>query len=364
MLGQWAKWPLRIVDVTTFALFGGLILANVAAWAWALAVFASRPAVMATALLAWAFGLRHAADADHIAAIDNAVRKLMHAGHAPKSVGLYFAIGHSTVVVITTMLFGLGAIRFGSDSLPWIIGGLIGTSVSSIFLLLIAVFNLGVFVSLWRAVRSARDRGAVDVEKLDALLASRGVVLRWFAPLFRMITKSWHVYPIGLLFGLGFDTATEVSLLSMSAAEVARGMSLSHMLVFPALFTAAMALIDTADSTLMVGAYRWAFINPSRKLWYNLTMTGASVAIALFIGSVEALGLIGDRFGLSSGLWTPVENLNVSLASFGFVVIGLFSVVWLVSIVSYRATLESSRLYSGGRTGPDGRENVDAVKTG
>lgn len=327
----------------TVVLFGGLVFANVAAWAWAFALFADRPAVMATALLAWVFGLRHAVDADHIAAIDNVVRKLMHAGDAPKTAGLYFALGHSTVVVVATLLLAVSAVRFGGDSLLEGAGGLIGTSVSAIFLLLIAALNFAIFVNLWRTLREVRAHGAHDAEKVDALLAGRGVLARLLAPMFRMVTRSWHMYPLGFLFGLGFDTATEIGLLSISATEAARGLSLSHVLVFPALFAAGMALVDTADSVLMVSAYRWAFVDPLRKLWYNLTMTGASVVVALFIGGVEALGLIGRRLGLEGVVWSLVEGLNASLANLGFAVIALFAIAWLVSIVSYRAAFATDR---------------------
>ncbi len=339
---QAATWSLRAVEPGVVLLFGGLIAANAAAWAWAFALFGDRPTAMATALLAWVFGLRHAVDADHIAAIDNVVRKLMHAGGAPRSVGLYFALGHSTVVVVATMLLALGVVSFGGDGLLKEIGGLIGTSVSALFLLVIAAINLAIFAGLWRTFRVAREQGVHDAEGLDALLANRGFLERLLGPMFRLVTKPWHMYPLGLLFGLGFDTATEIGLLSISASEAARGVSLAHVLVFPALFASGMALVDTADSALMVSAYRWAFVDPLRKLWYNLTITGASVAVALLIGGIEALGLIADRFGLSGGVWGLVDGLNESLASVGFVVIALFAIAWLVSVVLYR------RMFAGG----------------
>jgi nickel/cobalt transporter (NiCoT) family protein len=351
------KWSWRAVEPGTVLLFGGLIAANVAAWAWAFALFADRPAVMATALLAWVFGLRHAVDADHIAAIDNVVRKLMHAGDAPRSVGLYFALGHSTVVVVATMLLALGVVSFGGDSLLRDIGGLIGTSVSALFLLVIAAINLAIFAGLWRTFRAAREHGVHDAAQLDALLAGRGFLARLLGPMFRLVTKPRHMYPLGLLFGLGFDTATEIGLLSISATEAARGASLADVLVFPALFAAGMALVDTADSALMVSAYRWAFVDPLRKLWYNLTITGASVAVALFIGGIEALGLIADRLGLSGGLWALVDSLNESLANFGFAVIALFAIAWLVSVVFYRRMLADDR-----RRAPDVLRGVDATE--
>lgn len=336
------KLSLRAVEPGTVLLFGGLIAANVAAWVWAVALFGDRPAVMATALLAWMFGLRHAVDADHIAAIDNVVRKLMHAGGAPRSVGLYFALGHSTVVVVATMLLALGVVSLGGDGLLKDIGGFIGTSVSALFLLVIAAINLAIFAGLWRTLRAAREQGVHDAAGLDALLAHRGVLARLLGPMFRLVTKPWHMYPLGLLFGLGFDTATEIGLLSISAGEAARGASLVDVLVFPALFAAGMALVDTADSALMVSAYRWAFVDPLRKLWYNLTITGASIAVAMLIGGIEALGLISDRLGLSGGVWALVEGLNESLANVGFAVIALFAAAWLVSVVLYRRMFASS----------------------
>lgn len=362
-LGRVINGALRAAEPGTVLLFGGLAAANVAAWAWAFAVFADRPAIMATALLAWVFGLRHAVDADHIAAIDNVVRKLMHGGDTPRSAGLYFALGHSTVVVIATVLLAVSAVSFGGDSLLKSIGGLIGTSVSAVFLLLIAALNLVIFVSLWRTMRAVRDSGVHDAEQLDALLAGRGFLARLLAPMFRMVTKPRHMYPLGFLFGLGFDTATEIGLLGISATEAARGMSLSHVLVFPALFAAGMALVDTADSALMVSAYRWAFVDPMRKLWYNLTITGASVAVALFIGGVEALGLIGEQLGLSGGLWTLVDHLNDSLASFGFAVIALFAIAWLVSFLVYRAACRGERWSRAfARAEPNVLECADAVE--
>ena len=258
---------LRAVEPGVALLFGGLIAANVAAWVFAFALFGDRPTVMATALLAWVFGLRHAVDADHIAAIDNVVRKLMQAGGAPRSVGLYFALGHSTVVVVATILLALGVVSLGGDSLLEEIGGFVGTSVSTLFLLAVAAINLVIFAGLWRTFRAAREQGVHDAAQLEALLGNRGVLARLLGPMFRMVTKPWHMYPLGFLFGLGFDTATEIGLLSISASEAARGTSLAAILVFPALFASGMALVDTADSALMVSAYRWAYVDPLRKLW-------------------------------------------------------------------------------------------------
>jgi high-affinity nickel-transport protein len=184
-------------------------------------------------------------------------------------------------------------------------------------------------------------------EDHDHGLPQSGPIARLLRPLFALIGRSWHAYPLGLLFGLGFDTATEIGLLSLSATEAARGVSAGNVLVFPALFTAAMALVDTADSALMVSAYRWAFVDPLRKLWYNLTITAASVLVAVFIGGVEALGLLGQRLGLAGGLWDIIAGLNDSLANFGFAVIGLFALAWVVSIAIYHTSFRSPAAVGG-----------------
>lgn len=327
----------------TTALFGGLVLANLAAWVWAFALFANRPAILGSAMLAWVFGLRHAVDADHIAAIDNVVRKLMHAGAAPRTVGLYFSLGHSTVVVAATILLVTAIVQFGDGGMLKRAGSLIGTSVSAVFLLLIAAINLGILTGLWRTLGAVRARGIAALENLDALLAGRGLLARLLGPMLRMVTRAWHMYPLGLLFGLGFDTATEIGLLSLSGTEAAQGLSLLNVLVFPALFTAGMALVDTADSALMVSVYHWAFVDPLRKLWYNFTITAASVLVAAFIGGVEALDLFGQRLGLAGGGWDVIAGLNDNLPWFGFVVIGLFALAWAGSVAIYRISFGAMR---------------------
>jgi high-affinity nickel-transport protein len=225
-----------------------------------------------------------------------------------------------------------------------------------LFLLVIAAINLVIFVGLWRTFRTARARGVHDAEGLEALLANRGCLARLLGPMFRLVTRPGHMYPLGFLFGLGFDTATEIGLLSISASEAARVASLADVLVFPALFASGMALVDTADSALMVSAYRWAFVDPMRKLWYNLTITGASVAVALFIGGIEALGLIADRLGLTGGAWTLIDGLNESLANVGFAVIALFAIAWLVSVLLYR------RMFASGSSRSDVLGSADVTE--
>lgn len=325
------------VKTKTAATYAILIAVNVAAWAWAWTAFADRPALLGTAFLAYMFGLRHAFDADHIAAIDNVVRKLMQEGKAPYSVGFFFSLGHSTIVVLASIAIAATAAAMqGRLDEFHDIGGVIGTAVSALFLLLIGIANLFILRGIWCAFARARRGERIVDEDLDALLAGRGLLARIFRPLFRVVSRSWHMYPIGFLFGLGFDTATEIGLLGISATQAAQGMSFWTILVFPALFTAGMSLMDTTDSVLMTGAYGWAFINPIRKLWYNLTITSASVVVAIFIGSIEALGLISDKLGLEGGFWGAIGDLNDNLANFGFVVVGIFVASWIVSTVIYR----------------------------
>jgi len=315
-----------------------LIAANIAAWIWAWVAFADRPVLLGTAFLAYVFGLRHAFDADHIAAIDNVVRKLMQGGKAPYSAGFFFSLGHSTIVALASIVIAATAAAMqGRLDEFHDIGGVIGTSVSALFLLVIGVANLLILKGIWSAFARARRGEKIADEDLDALLAGRGLFARIFRPLFRVVSRSWHMYPIGFLFGLGFDTATEIGLLGISATQAAQGMSFWAILVFPALFTAGMSLMDTTDSVLMTGAYGWAFVNPIRKLWYNLTITAASVVVALLIGGLEAFGLIGDKLGLEGGFWNVVGDLNDNLANFGYAVVGIFIVSWIISTAIYRA---------------------------
>ncbi|CAM5776327.1 nickel/cobalt efflux system [Labrys miyagiensis] len=315
-----------------------LVVANVAAWLWAWLAFADRPALLGTAFLAYMFGLRHAFDADHIAAIDNVVRKLMQEGKSPFSVGFFFSLGHSSIVVIASVIIAATAAAMQGQLEEFHdIGGVIGTSVSALFLLLIGIANLFILRGIWAAFQRARRGEKIVDEDLDVLLAGRGLIARLFRPLFGMVSRSWHMYPIGFLFGLGFDTATEIGLLGISAAQAAQGMSFWTILVFPALFTAGMSLMDTADSVLMTRAYGWAFVNPMRKLWYNLTITAASVVVAVFIGGIEALGLLADKLGLVGGIWSVVGEMNDNLANFGFAVVGIFVASWIVSTLVYRS---------------------------
>ena len=318
-------------------LYGLLLAANLAVWVWAALLFRDRPLFLGPALLAYGFGLRHAVDADHIAAIDNVTRKLMQAGKRPVSIGFYFAIGHSAVVVLAAA--GVAATttalstRFNAFKS---VGGVIGTSVSVCFLFAVAAANLVILRSVWRTYRDVRRGGPLIDADLDRLLDGRGLLARLFRPLFRLVTQAWHMLPLGFLFGLGFDTATEVALLGMSATEAAQGVSVWSIMVFPALFAAGMSLIDTTDGVLMLGAYDWAFVKPTRKLIYNLTITSVSVVVAILVGGIEALALIGDRFSLTGWFWDAIGALNDNFTDIGFAIVGIFIAAWVASLVVYR----------------------------
>jgi high-affinity nickel-transport protein len=318
-------------------MYGLLFGANMAAWIWALIAFHNYPVLLGTALLAYSFGLRHAVDADHIAAIDNVTRKLMQQGQRPVGVGFYFSLGHSTIVFGLSIAIALTslAIKDRFDSFESV-GGIVGTGISAFFLLAIAAANMVILASVYRTFRAVRAGGRYVDEDLDLILSQRGFFGRVFRRLFRLIGQSWQMYPLGFLFGLGFDTATEVGLLGISATEASRGLPVWSILVFPALFTAGMALVDTTDGILMLGAYGWAFVKPMRKLYYNMTITFVSIVVALLIGGIEALGLIGDELGWKGAFRKMMDFLNDNFGTIGFVIIGVFVVSWVVSLIIYR----------------------------
>uniref|UniRef100_UPI003873545E HoxN/HupN/NixA family nickel/cobalt transporter n=1 Tax=Acidisoma cellulosilyticum TaxID=2802395 RepID=UPI003873545E len=325
--------PIKVIGLYTI-----LIGANLAAWAWAIIAFRHHPVLLGTALLAYSFGLRHAVDADHIAAIDNVTRKLMQEGKRPVSVGFFFSLGHSTIVILASVAIAATATAFKSqiDGLHTI-GGVIGTLVSALFLLAIAAMNLVILLGVYRTFRRVKAGAAYVDDDLNALLAGRGLFARLFRPMFGLIQRSWHMYPLGFLFGLGFDTATEVGLLGISAAQASQGLSVWSILVFPALFTAGMSLVDTTDSILMLGAYGWAFVKPIRKLYYNLTITLVSVVVAVLVGGIEALGLIQGQLNLTGPFWRGISALNDNFGSIGYLIIGVFVASWIIAAVIYRA---------------------------
>ncbi len=319
------------------AIYALLAAFNLGAWIWAGFAFHRFPLLLGTALLAYSFGLRHAVDADHIAAIDNVTRKLMQEGKRPVAVGLMFSLGHSTIVVFGSLAIAATALALQHHLLSFReVGGMVGTLVSTLFLFAIAAINLVILRSIYRTFRSVRRGEPYLEEDFDLLLANRGLLSRLFRPLFRMIRRSWHMYPLGVLFGLGFDTATEIGLLGIAAAEASKGLSLWSILVFPTLFAAGMSLIDTTDNILMLAAYGWAFVKPMRKLYYNLTITSISVVVAVVVGGVESLGLIGSQFHLGGRFWWLVGSLNNNFGDLGYAIIALFALSWLLSLAIYR----------------------------
>jgi high-affinity nickel-transport protein len=307
-----------------------------------------------TGVLAYTLGMRHAFDADHIAAIDNTTRKLVGEGKRPLSVGFFFSLGHSSVVLALTLLLnigihGLGAQLRDSNSSLQHTTGVIGVGVSSAFLFLIAALNMVILAGIIRIFRGLRA-GAYSDSELDEELNKRGLMMRFLGPLARRVDAPWKMYPIGLLFGLGFDTATEVALLVMAGTAVAGGLPFYAILSLPVLFAAGMSLFDTADGCFMNFAYDWAFARPARKIFYNLTITGLSVFVAVFIGVVEVLGLIARNAGFNGAFWSLLSRLNVNTA--GFVIVGIFVVTWIVSLAiwhfgrfdtKWQAAAESAR---------------------
>jgi nickel/cobalt transporter (NiCoT) family protein len=318
-------------------MYSVLAVFNGAAWLWAVLAFRHFPLLLGTAFLAYSFGLRHAVDADHIAAIDNVTRKLMQEGKRPVAVGFMFSLGHSTIVLVgsAAIAWTTVALQHRMDAVREI-GGLVGTLLSTVFLFAIAAVNVVVLRSVCQTFIKVRRGEPYVQEDLDLLLGNRGLLARLFRPVFRMITRSWHMYPLGVLFGLGFDTATEIGVLGISAAEASKGLSMWSILVFPALFAAGMSLIDTTDNILMLGAYGWAFVKPIRKLYYNITITSVSVVVAVAVGGIEAVGLLVGQFHVKGIFWDAVARLNENFGTLGYFIIGLFVFSWVVSVVFYK----------------------------
>jgi nickel/cobalt transporter (NiCoT) family protein len=287
-----------------------------------------------TGALAYTLGMRHAFDADHIAAIDNTTRKLVGEGKRPLSVGFFFSLGHSSVVFVLAMLLNFGIrgldeqVKDSSSQLQYTTN-IIGTCVSGFFLFLIAVFNLVVLVGILKVFRHMRA-GAYDDAQLEEQLNKRGLMNRFLGRLSRRVDAPWKMYPIGFLFGLGFDTATEVALLVLAGTAVVGGLPFYAILSLPILFAAGMSLFDTADGCFMNFAYDWAFARPVRKVYYNITITGLSVFVAIFIGAIEILGLLGQDGNLGGGFWSFLENFNINTA--GFIIVGVFVLTWIVAL--------------------------------
>jgi len=289
-------------------------------------------------LTAYTLGLRHAFDADHISAIDNTTRKLMSDGQRPLSVGFYFSLGHSTVVFGLALLLSVGVKAIigpveDDGSALHHYTGLIGTSVSGVFLLLIAFINIVVLAGILKVFREMRS-GTYNEAELEDQLNKRGLINRIFGGLMKSITKPWQMYPIGVLFGLGFDTATEVALLVLAGTSAAAGLPWYAILCLPVLFAAGMSLLDTADGTFMNFAYGWAFLKPVRKVYYNITITGLSIAVALVIGGIELLSLLAQQLNWVGGFWDWINGLDINLL--GFIIVGLFVVTWIASLLIWR----------------------------
>ncbi|MFJ6727865.1 MULTISPECIES: HoxN/HupN/NixA family nickel/cobalt transporter [unclassified Streptomyces] len=287
---------------------------------------------------AYTLGMRHAFDADHIAAIDNTTRKLMNDGQRPLSVGFWFSLGHSSIVFALALLLSFGVKALAGpvendDSALHGVTGWIGTTVSGTFLYVIAAVNLVILAGIWRVFREMRS-GRFDEAALEERLDKRGLMNRVLGRLTKSITRPWQMYPLGLLFGLGFDTATEIALLVLAGSGAASGLPWYAILCLPVLFAAGMSLLDTIDGSFMNFAYGWAFSKPVRKVYYNLTVTGLSVAVALLIGTVELLGLVAERAGLHGAFWDGVAGLDLNIV--GYVVVGLFVATWAVALLVWR----------------------------
>jgi high-affinity nickel-transport protein len=307
-------------------------------------------------LTAYTLGLRHAFDADHISAIDNTTRKLMSEGQRPVTVGFWFSLGHSTVVFVLAALLAAGVHALGGpvrdeSSALHHYTGLIGTTVSGVFLYLIAAINAVILLGIVRMFRGMRT-GELDEAALEEQLQHRGVLNRVLGRFTRAVTKPWQMYPVGVLFGLGFDTATEVALLVLAGTSAAAGLPWYAILCLPVLFAAGMSLFDSIDGTFMNFAYGWAFSNPVRKVYYNITITGLSVAVALLIGTVELLGLLAEQLNWTGGIWDDLAGLDLNII--GYVIVGLFVVTWALSLLVWRAGRIEERWAPAGavRTSP------------
>ena len=317
---------------------GAIVLLHLVGWSLLLSVAPQYPALVGLGGLAYSFGLRHAFDADHISAIDNTTRKLLQDGKRPVGVGFFFSLGHSTVVLLIALGLGV-AVRavitdvVSDDGQLRDIGGIVGTGVSGIFLLLIGLLNLIILLDIIGVFRRMR-RGEHNRVTLEEHLVTGGVLTRLFRRLFAVITDSWQMFPIGFLFGLGFDTASEIALLAISAGAASQGLPLAGLISLPLIFAAGMSLMDTTDGAFMAKAYSWAFSNPIRKLFYNLTMTGLSVFVALFVGLVELTQILIQVLGLRGGVWDVLAGFE--LGSLGVIIVASFVVAWIVAFAIFK----------------------------
>jgi len=320
--------------------FGGVGLLHIAGWGLLFAAAAGQPTILALGGLAYTFGLRHAFDADHISAIDNTTRKLLQDGRKPVGVGFFFSLGHSTVVFIIAAALGL-TVKWIVDGVAGnggqlrSVGGMLGTVVSGGFLVLIGVLNLVILLDIVRVYRRLKA-GGYDDKSLELDLTAGGVMSRIFGRLFRVISHSWQMYPIGFLFGLGFDTASEVAILAISAGAAAKGLPFVAVIALPLIFAAGMSLMDTADGAFMAKAYSWAFTSPIRKVFYNLTMTSLSVFVALFIGGLELMQALIRAFDLKGGVFSAIAGFDL-IGRAGYFIVAAFVVAWAAALLIYKA---------------------------
>ena len=320
-----------------------------------------------TAVLAYTLGMRHAFDADHISAIDNTTRKLMSEGQRPLAVGFFFSLGHSSVVAALAILLNFGIKAVGSqlkdeDSALHHYTGLIGLTVSGTFLMIIAILNLVILVSIVGVFLKMR-KGLYNEEELEKHLNSRGLLMRFFGPIARRIDKSWKMYPLGILFGLGFDTATEIGLLVLAGSSVIAGLPWWAVISLPLFFAGGMSLLDTIDGSFMNFAYGWAFSKPVRKVYYNIIITGLSVAVAFFVGGLEICQVIAQQLNLSGFFWDYALAFNLNSA--GYFIVGAFVVVWSIGLLLWRYGKIEERWHNTAHAAQMARgENTDHAAAG
>jgi nickel/cobalt transporter (NiCoT) family protein len=331
---EWVRGVTRGEWLRLAGFLAAVAALHIAGWGLFLYYSGQYRPLVGLGLTAYLFGLRHAFDADHIAAIDNTTRKLLQQGRRPMGVGFFFSLGHSTIVFSLAAALALAARTVNSD-IPTFqsYGGTVGASVSGTFLWIIGILNLIVLVDIVRIFRDMRG-GDYDRERLENRLLERGMMSRFFGRFFRLIDRSWKMYPLGLLFGLGFDTATEVGLLALAAGVATHAVPLLAIISLPILFAAGMSLMDTLDGAFMSQAYGWAFSNPVRKVYYNITITSLSVVVALAIGTVELLQVVSARLALTGGFWVWLQNLDFTTLGYG--IVALFLVMWAMSVAIWK----------------------------
>jgi nickel/cobalt transporter (NiCoT) family protein len=319
---------------------GSVGVLHIAGWGLLLISAAQHPTLLALGGLAYTFGLRHAFDADHISAIDNTTRKLLQDGRKPVGVGFFFSLGHSTVVFLIAAALGLtvkwiveGVVGSGGQLRS--VGAVLGSGISGGFLILIGVLNLLILVDIVRVYRRMNG-GQYDRESLELDLTAGGFMTRIFGRLFRVIKHSWQMYPIGFLFGLGFDTASEVAILAISAGAAAKGVPFVAVIALPLIFAAGMSLMDTADGAFMAKAYSWAFASPIRKVFYNLTMTSLSVFVALFVGVVELMQVSIQVLNLRGGVFGAIASFDL-IGRAGYFIVAAFILAWAGALMIYKA---------------------------